>query len=142
MLEVSLLHLETTNYSHRLEETVNQLLFHKSLPSQFVTLFLFHLTPPGAGQFVSAGHDPAYVFRSATGKIEELRAEALILGAFDSVSYDTRPFQLCPGDMLVVHSDGLTDADKDSGEKFGTERLLEVIRPQRDGITFLVVEKY
>src|SRR6202790_5575367 len=51
---------------------VNQLLCEKSLPSQFVTLFLFLLSPQGKGQFISAGHNAAYLYRSATGNIEEL----------------------------------------------------------------------
>jgi serine phosphatase RsbU (regulator of sigma subunit) len=107
---------------------VNQLLFEKSLPFQFVTLFLFLLTPQGIGQFISAGHNPAYLFRSATGKIEELSAGGLILGAFDSVSYDSCPLQLYKGDILVVYSDGLTEAENHLEEMFGTERLLEIIR--------------
>src|ERR1700694_5557200 len=41
---------------------VNRLLLEKSLPSQFVSLFLFLLSPNGAGQFISAGHNPAYLF--------------------------------------------------------------------------------
>ena len=145
---------------------VNQLLCEKSLPSQFVTLFLFLLSPHGMGQFISAGHNPAYLFRSATGKIEELAACGLILGAFDFVSYQSCPLQLCKGDILVVYSDGLTEAQNHSEEMFGEERLLEIIRqeapagssaleekflkaieeftqgmPQTDDITFVVVEK-
>ena len=145
---------------------VNQLLCEKSLPFQFVTLFLFLLSPHGMGQFISAGHNPAYLFRSATGKIEELTACGLILGAFDFVSYQSCPLQLCKGDILVVYSDGLTDAQNQQEEMFGEERLLEIIRqeapagssaleekflkaieeftqgmPQTDDITFVVVEK-
>ena len=145
---------------------VNQLLCEKSLPFQFVTLFLFLLSPHGMGQFISAGHNPAYLFRSATGKIEELTACGLILGAFDFVSYQSCPLQLCKGDILVVYSDGLTEAQNHSEEMFGEERLLEIIRqeapagssaleekflkaieeftqgmPQTDDITFVVVEK-
>ena len=63
---------------------VNQLLCEKSLPFQFVTLFLFLLSPDGTGQFISAGHNPAYLFRSATGKIEKLVSDAYFLGMFDS----------------------------------------------------------
>src|SRR4029077_14642847 len=43
---------------------VNQLLCDRSLPFQFVTLFLFLLKPNGMGQFISAGHNPAYLFRA------------------------------------------------------------------------------
>src|SRR6202165_2109290 len=65
---------------------VNQLLCKKSLPSQFVTLFLFLLGPHGMGQFISAGHNSTYLFRSATGKIEELVSDAYPLGMFDVAS--------------------------------------------------------
>ena len=90
---------------------VNQLLCEKSLPFQFVTLFLFLLGPDGEGQFISAGHNPAYLFRSATGKIEELAPDAFALGMFDFACYQSRTLHLDEGDILVVYSDGLTDAE-------------------------------
>jgi serine phosphatase RsbU (regulator of sigma subunit) len=145
---------------------VNQLLCERSLPFQYVTLFLFLLSPHGTGQFISAGHNPAYLFRSATGKIEKLRSDAHFLGMFDSASYPPRTFRLDKGDILVVYSDGLTDAQNPQEEMFGEERLLTIIRqearlgsnalerkflqaieeftqgvPQTDDITFVVVEK-
>jgi serine phosphatase RsbU (regulator of sigma subunit) len=146
---------------------VNQLLYEKSLPAQFVTLFLFLLSPDGTGQFISAGHNPVYLFRSATGKIEELASESCVLGMFDFVSYPSLALHLHKGDILVVYSDGLTDAQNQHKETFGTERLLKIIQeeapsgshaleqkflkaieeftqgtPQTDDITFVVVEKY
>jgi serine phosphatase RsbU (regulator of sigma subunit) len=145
---------------------VNQLLCERSLPFQYVTLFLFLLSPQGIGQFISAGHNPAYLFRSATGKIEKLRSDAHFLGMFDSASYLPHTFRLDKGDILVVYSDGLTDAQDPQNEMFGEERLLTLIRqeapsgsraleqtflksieeftqgmPQTDDITFVVVEK-
>ena len=147
-------------------ERVNRLLCEKSLPYQFVTLFLFVLNPQGMGQFISAGHTPAYLFHSATGKIEELGSNANVLGLFDDASYESSVFRLDKGDILVVYSDGLTDAENPQGEMFGEERLLRLIRqeapsgsqaieqrllkaieaftqglPQTDDITFVVVEK-
>ena len=145
---------------------VNRLLREKSLPSQFVTLFLFVLNPDGSGQFISAGHNPTFLFRSATGKIETRLPDSFALGMFDSASYACRPIQLNRGDILVVYSDGLTDAENPHKEMFGEDRLLDIIRqespagshvvqqrllkdiadftqgmPQTDDITFLVVEK-
>jgi len=145
---------------------VNQLICERSLPSQFVTLFLFLLGPNGMGQFISAGHNPAYLFRSSTGKIERLFSDAHFLGMFDTASYPSRAFRLGKGDILVVYSDGLTDAQNPREEMFGEERLLQIIRqeapsgsqaverkflkaieeftqgvPQTDDITFVVVEK-
>jgi serine phosphatase RsbU (regulator of sigma subunit) len=145
---------------------VNQLLCEKSLPYQFVTLFLFLLNPDGTGQFISAGHNTAYLFRCATGKIEELVPDAYFLGMFDFASYQSRTLHLNKGDTLVVYSDGLTDAENPNGEMFGEKRLLEIIEqeapsgshaveqrflkaiedftqgmPQTDDVTFVVVEK-
>ena len=146
---------------------VNRLLCEKSLPYQFVTLFLFLLGPDGAGQFISAGHNPVYLFRSATGEIEQMVSDSFFLGMFDFASYECRPFHLDKGDILVVYSDGLTDAQNQQAEMFGEKRLLQLIRqrapsgcdalegalleaireftqglPQTDDITFVLVEKY
>ena len=146
---------------------VNRLLCEKSLPGQFVTLFLFLQTPQGMGQFISAGHNPAYLFRTATGKIEKLFSDASFLGMFEEATFESRPFHLDQGDILVVISDGVTDAQNPKQEMFGEQRLLQVIRheapsgseaiekrllkaireftegtAQNDDITFVVVEKY
>jgi serine phosphatase RsbU (regulator of sigma subunit) len=145
---------------------VNQLLLDKSLSFQFMTLFLFLMTSQGSGQFISAGHNPAYLFRAATGEIENLAASGAILGFFHAVSYDYGALQFSKGDILVVYSDGLTDATNGEDEMFGEERLLDIISrqapaggsavkkdilnavaeftmgmPQTDDITFFVIEK-
>jgi serine phosphatase RsbU (regulator of sigma subunit) len=145
---------------------INLLLCEKSLPYQFVTLFLFLLSPDGTGQFISAGHNPGYLFRSATGKVEWLVSEAHFLGMFDFATYPSTVIHLDKGDILVVYSDGLTDAHNCQEEMFGEERLLKLIHqeapsgsgglersllraveeftqgmPQTDDITFVVVEK-
>ncbi len=144
----------------------NQLLCEKSLDFQFVTLFLFLLSPDGAGQFISAGHNPAYLFRASTGKIEKLVSGLYVLGMFDFASYQSSALHLGKGDILVVYSDGLTDAQNQREEMFGEKRLRSLIRqdapsgspalvqkllqaieeftegmPQTDDITFIVVEK-
>lgn len=146
---------------------INQLLCEKSLPGQFVTLFLFLMNPNGDGEFISAGQNPAYLFRSSTGKIDELVSDSYMLGMFDFATYSSRPLHLDPGDILVIYSDGLTDAEDQRSEMFGDDRLLEIIRqeapsgsdllhrrllnaietfthgvPQTDDITLVVVEKY
>ncbi len=107
---------------------VNRLLCEKSLPFQFVTLFLVVMSPDGSGQFISAGHNPTYLFRAATGEIEQLASDAYILGMFESVTYSSRALCLGKGDILVVYSDGLTDAENPREEMFGAKRLFNIIR--------------
>jgi serine phosphatase RsbU (regulator of sigma subunit) len=146
---------------------VNRLLCDKSLGSQFVTLFLFSLRTDGEGHFIGAGHNPAWLFRSATGKIENLASGAPILGIFPQATYQHQAFHLCKGDLLVVYSDGLADAENLQGEMLGEKKLREIVRqvapsgseavkeaflqaigdftlaqPQTDDITFIIVDKY
>jgi serine phosphatase RsbU (regulator of sigma subunit) len=146
---------------------VNRLVCDKSLPDQFVTLFLFVLGADGAGQFIGAGHTPAIVFRFATGKVERLWSEHFFLGMFDFATYEPRSIRLSKGDILVVYSDGVTEAQNGQGQMFGASRLLETIRrdgpagsqalerglllaieqftgatEQSDDITFVIAEKY
>ena len=151
---------------HEVLNRVNELLCDKSLPSQFVTLFLFVLNPEGNGHFISAGHTPTYLYRATTGEIEELGSDAYMLGMFPSHIYKSRKLHLDQGDILVVYTDGLTNAQNASKEVFGVERLRELIQqaaplgseavergllksiadftqgiPQPDDITFVVVGK-
>ncbi len=120
----------------------------------------------GQGEFVSAGHNPAYLFRGSTGEIEELTSDGFLLGAFNSVSYQPLFVQLNPTDVLVVYSDGVTDAENPQGEMFGEVRLQQIIKSnslagaevlkkrildslelftkgmsQTDDITFVIVER-
>jgi len=153
----------------RLQEVMNRLnrlLCEKSLGSQFVSLFVFSLGTRGEGQFISAGHNPVWLFRSATGKLDALIAAAPVLGIFADASYQHRAFQLHKGDVLVVYSDGLTDAENLQEEMLGEKRLREIVQreaprggkaveeafhkaiedftqgmPQTDDITFVVIEK-
>ena len=106
----------------------NTHLFQKTASNRFVTLFLFRVKPSGEGKYVSAGHNPAYVYRVATGGIDELPPCGMILGAFDHVTYDSVPFCLNVGDVLVVYSDGVTEAMDPNGEMFGEARLMDVVR--------------
>jgi serine phosphatase RsbU (regulator of sigma subunit) len=158
--------LRSGTQPHEVLNRMNRLLCEKSLPGQFVTLFLCLLNPHGEGQFISAGHNVAYLFRAATGKIEWLIPDAFALGMFDFATFQSRPLHLEDGDILVIYSDGLTDAQNQESEMFGEERLLKIIReaapsgscaleekllkaieeftdgaPQTDDITWLVVGK-
>ena len=70
------------------------------------------------------------MFRTATGKIEKLFSDASFLGMFEEATFESRPFHLDKGDILVVNSDGVTDAQNPKQEMFGGQRLLQVIRQE------------
>ena len=94
---------------------------------RFATMFICTLNEKGHGEFISAGHNPAYVFRPVTGGVDELASNNIIVGAFDTAQYEATTLKLDKGDVLVVYSDGLTEAEKPDGEMLGEEAVKQVI---------------
>jgi serine phosphatase RsbU (regulator of sigma subunit) len=109
---------------------VNKFLCERSLASKFVTMFAFTLDNSGSGTMVNAGHNPGYLFRSATGEIEEMSSTGLIVGALSFASYELAPLHLNSGDSLVIYSDGLTEAENPNGEMLGEAKVKDIIRRQ------------
>jgi sigma-B regulation protein RsbU (phosphoserine phosphatase) len=115
---------------HESLNRLNRFLCEKSSASRFVTIFLFTLDSDGAGKYISAGHNPTYVFRAAGGSIEEIGSNNMIVGAFPFATYDAARLQLNKGDVLVAYSDGLTEAENPQGEMLGEERVKNIIRSE------------
>jgi serine phosphatase RsbU (regulator of sigma subunit) len=116
---------------------VNDYLCERSEEGRFVTLFVGLLASSGSLQWASAGHNPAYLFRRSTNEIDELCTTGVILGSLPSeefgLSHEEKSDALEPGDLLVIYSDGLTEATGPDDELFGEERLLEIIRTHGRG---------
>ncbi len=109
-------------------DELNRFVCERSQANRFVTLFLFTLDSRGRGSFISAGHNPSYLLRAATGEVDELTSEDMILGAFSFATYQAHSVEMAPGDVLVVYSDGLTEAENPEEEMFGERRLVDLIR--------------
>ncbi|MBI2149941.1 MAG: SpoIIE family protein phosphatase [Acidobacteria bacterium] len=109
---------------------LNRFLCEKSSASRFVTMFLFTLDSNGGGRFISAGHNPSYVFRAAASEIEELNSNNMIVGAFAFASFQSARLEMNKGDVLVAYSDGLTEAENPQGEMLGEERVKKVIQAE------------
>jgi hypothetical protein len=96
--------------------------------SRFITLF-FGIYELGTGKltYVNAGHMPPLVRRAGTGTSERLGATGVALGMFEESTYEAESALLDPGDLLVLYSDGITEAENPQGEPFedaGLERVL------------------
>ena len=74
--------------------------------------------------FTSAGHNQPLLWRQASGHCERLDAEGLILGIKRDVNFEEQQAQLLPGDVLLLYTDGITEAESRDGEFFGEERLM------------------
>ena len=117
----------------RLLESVNRLLCESTPPSHFATLIFGHYDDATRRlRYINGGHNPPLLLR-ADGRWERLGATATVLGLFEDWRSTAAEVGLEPGDILVLYSDGVTEAMSDRGEEFGEERLLECIRRQPPG---------
>lgn len=106
---------------------VNRYLADNIPPNRFVTLFYAELDPEsGAVSFLNAGHNPPLIVHAA-GTVEQLASGGLPLGIKRDAEYREGRTQLQGGDVLVIYSDGVTEAASPSGEEFGPTRLYEVV---------------
>ena len=107
--------------------SLNRMLVQKSDDNRFITLFCALIAPDGAFSFVNAGHNPPILAR-ASGEAELLATGSMVLGAFDFAEYQAQETKLEPGDILVIFSDGVTEAVNTSNEIFGDQRLEELVK--------------
>jgi sigma-B regulation protein RsbU (phosphoserine phosphatase) len=101
-------------------------------PANRFISFFFSVLDPKTGEltYANAGHNPPMIAR-ANGAIERLEGGGLLMGIMPSAEYESYSVQLKPGDVLVLYSDGVTEATNPLGEEFEEERLAEVLRLNR-----------
>lgn len=100
--------------------------------SRFVTLFLAVYTPAtGELRYVNAGHLPPLV-RRAQGGCEPLSGSGPALGLSETTRYEAHHGRLGEGDLLVLYSDGITEAEDPDGRAFDETGLERVIEARRD----------
>lgn len=111
---------------------VNRYLADNIPANRFVTLFYAELDPAsGALSFLNAGHNPPLIVHAA-GTVEQLASGGLPLGIKRNAEYREGRTQMQMGDVLVIYSDGVTEAASPSGEEFGATRLYEVVSRNMD----------
>jgi sigma-B regulation protein RsbU (phosphoserine phosphatase) len=96
----------------------------------FVTAFFGVLEPhTGRFRYVNAGHPPAILVSSQKSKaVERLRTTGKALGLEEKAHWGQKIVRLAPGDLLVLYTDGITEAQNLQGKFFGEQHLVEVIR--------------
>src|SRR5687767_963967 len=96
--------------------------------SRFITLFVGTLNPAtGEFVYVNAGQNPP-LLRRTDGSYERLRAGGMALGMFELATYTAGTAHVNMGDVILMYSDGITEAEDGVGQPFdeaGLERILE-----------------
>jgi serine phosphatase RsbU (regulator of sigma subunit) len=110
-----------------LAERLNTQITRHAPTSRFVTLF-FGVLNPGTGEFgyVNAGQNPP-LLRRANGAYERLKTGGVALGMFELATYQFGSTRLNTGDVLVMYSDGVTEAEDTAGQPFDESGLQSII---------------
>ena len=107
---------------------LNDLVYRRTSQEKFVT-FIATLYDPETGSvvFSNAGHNPGIVLRAAGGH-ELLPAQGPPLGLFPGQAYGSGALTLERGDLLVLYTDGITEAANPEDDEFGLDRLIALVR--------------
>jgi sigma-B regulation protein RsbU (phosphoserine phosphatase) len=94
----------------------------------FMTLF-FGIANPMAGslQYVLAGHDPAISYLPSTGAFGELSGHGPALGLMNGYRYEAHMYDLKPGEIILIGTDGIWEAHNIQRKMFGKEALRKVL---------------
>jgi len=106
-------------------ERANNVLCDSTAVNHYATLVAGHLFADGAVDLCNAGHCSPLVSRK--GRVTEIDSAGLPLGMFHLCQYPVSRLALDPGDLLVLYTDGVTEATNASNEQYGTDRLAQVV---------------
>jgi len=107
----------------RICSLVSDLLERRTLPDRFATAFLARLdTTTHVLTYTNAGHNPALLVH-AGGGVERLPRTGLPFAVLAGSPYASKDVEMTAGDLLVVYSDGFTEAMSLDGEEYGLDRL-------------------
>jgi sigma-B regulation protein RsbU (phosphoserine phosphatase) len=135
----------------RLLDTVNRLFYENSNDASYATLFFADYNDSSRKlRYANCGHLPPLLLRAGAGSqdqapnVERLGSTCTVMGLFEDWRCEIAEVQLAPGDMLVLYTDGVTEATNADGQEFGEAPLLDSLRSNFllpvEGILQAVVE--
>jgi serine phosphatase RsbU (regulator of sigma subunit) len=128
------IHIQALRSGVELDECLailNNLICEGTDPAVSVTAFMALLSPRGRRvAYVNAGHPPAILIRKG-GDVEKLEKGGLVAGFIPDTAYETGEAKLEAGDLILMYSDGVTEAESPAGEEFGEEKLIETLAAAR-----------
>jgi len=110
----------------------NPIIATNSRTGMFVTLFYGIINNAEKTlTYVNAGHNPPLVYRCQTDTLEELEATGIAVGALEDAVYTQRSITLATGDLVILYTDGITEAVNDREEMYDLTRLMALIKEKR-----------
>jgi serine phosphatase RsbU (regulator of sigma subunit) len=112
----------------KLLKSVNQIFFENSPEDRYATVFFATYDDTTRKlTYANCGHNPPLVFHR-DGSIVRLGATASVIGLFSPWECEARECVLTPGDVLVIYTDGVTEAENAGSEEFGEARLIKTVQ--------------
>jgi predicted permease len=121
----------------RLVARMNEFVYRSTPASKYATFFYAQLDEQCRHlRYVNAGHNAPYLLRaagrstadSAPAEIEHLSVGGTVVGMFPEMVYEEATVELCPGDVLLIFTDGVPEAHNAENEEFGDDRLQQLLR--------------
>lgn len=113
-------------------ERSNRFLYHSTNIQKFATLFYAILnTETGQLCYSRAGHPPP-IYINSEGEMQELSTGGMVLGFQEEAYYQESYINFSKDDLLVIYSDGVTEAGDPGDESFDEWRLEDIIKQNRD----------
>jgi serine phosphatase RsbU (regulator of sigma subunit) len=120
-------YVDNVYYLYEVIRRVNQMLCRDTKPEEFVTLFYGVLDARNRRlTYCNAGHPPGLLLRN--GKITELASDNMVLGVNPDEAYKQSVIDLKTDDVLLLYTDGLTDAANFESRRYGKQRLIEAFK--------------
>ncbi|HJO02737.1 MAG TPA: PP2C family protein-serine/threonine phosphatase [Acidobacteriota bacterium] len=110
---------------------VNRFLVERTTPERYATFFVGHLTQRGHLRYVNAGHNPPLIIGSDVA--HRLFGGGRPLGLFTTSEYELQERNMERDEVLLVYTDGVTEATAGHAEEFGEARLEQATRAQHHG---------
>jgi sigma-B regulation protein RsbU (phosphoserine phosphatase) len=121
---------EYSTQPERVFSAVNRRMVLDAHSDQFVTAFYGILDPiSGTLTYCNAGHNPPYLASAQNSQsVRALNKTGLPLGVFEDADWEEKIIQVAPGDVLVLYTDGITEAQDSQQHLFSDDRLLACIQ--------------
>ena len=112
----------------RLLRSVNRLFYENTTDESYATMFFgVYEDSNRTLRFANCGHTPPVIIRH-DGAVQRLSSTTTVLGMFYEWDSPIEQAQLHPGDLLIIYTDGVTEAPNSMGEEFGEDRLVQIAR--------------
>ncbi len=128
--------------SDEIVSNLNRLLYEITDAPRYVTLFYGKLDVASRClEYTNAGHLPPVLLRASAEEVVLLEKGGPVIGLFPGATFESDRIRLEPGDVLVLYTDGVVEAENSLAEQYSRERLVSLVRRHTDMSAQYLVER-